>query len=478
MTEGSPIDIKNRCLQVGLQRCKLTATAHSCRQARSRSGMGKLIVVVIIVLVIAGVLLVVGFLPRLERKKELDKMHAETTGAVPIVRTIIARPARETESLTLPGNIGAIQYTTIYARVDGYLRDRMVDIGDHVRAGQLLAVIDTPTIDESLAQVRADLVRARAGVDKANAELKEAIAKQATAQAEVEKGKGNVDYATVTATRWQNLCTRGAVSQQSRDEKVRLLEATTADLKADHANLKAAEAQVVAARSQVDEARANVKAKEAEVKKLEAEQGFQKVLAPFDGIITLRKVDPGALITKGSQSESLELFQMAKIDRLRIYVNAPQRVARYLKQGVQAKINVPEFPERNFVGIVTNVSGALDPNTRTRQTEIQIPNADHALLPGMYGEVNLTGVREEKWIRVPGTTLVTKPEGQFLLLAVNGKAHYQPITIGRDFGDEVEVRVGLSGNEHVAVSPSDDIIEGEAVKEEQLPEPVLKAGPH
>ncbi|HND07707.1 MAG TPA: hypothetical protein PL012_18625, partial [Candidatus Obscuribacter sp.] len=105
-------------------------------------------------------------------------------------------------------------------------------------------------------------------------------------------------------------------------------------------------------------------------------------------------------------------------------------------------------------------------------------NADHALLPGMYGEVNLTGVREEKWIRVPGTTLVTKPEGQFLLLAVDGKAHYQPITIGRDFGDEVEVRVGLSGNEHVAVSPSDDIIEGEPVKEEPLPEPALKAGPN
>ena len=453
---------------------RATPMQSGARRRNSR-GMGRLLVVIIVVLIIAAVLLTIGFLPRVERKKELDKMHAETSGAVPVVRTIIARPARETESLTLPGNIGAIQYTTIYARVDGYLRDRMVDIGDHVKTGQLLARIDTPTIDESLAQARADLARARAGEDKSKAELKESIAKQVTAQAEVEKAKGNVDYATVTATRWQNLAERGAVSFQSRDEKVRLLEAMTADLKASQANLKAAEAQVVASRSQVNETIANVLAKQAEVKRLEAEQGFQRVLAPFDGIITYRKVDPGALITKGSMSESLELFQLAKIDRLRIYVNAPQRVARYLKAGMSAKILVPEFPERNFIGVVTNVSGALDPNTRTRQTEIQIPNPDHALLPGMYGEVNLTGVREEKWIRVPGTTIVTRPDGQYLVIAENGKARYQKVTIGRDFGDEVEIRIGLNGDEHVAVSPNDDIIDGEAVQEIPLSEDKSKS---
>ena len=129
-------------------------------QSRSSRGMGKLIIVIIIVVAVAAILLTVGFLPRMARTKELDKMHTETAGAVPLVRTIIAKPAVETESLTLPGNIGAIQYTTIYARVDGYLRDRMVDIGDHVKTGQLLARIDTPTIDESLAQAKADLDKA------------------------------------------------------------------------------------------------------------------------------------------------------------------------------------------------------------------------------------------------------------------------------------------------------------------------------
>lgn len=438
------------------------------RTARNR-GMGRLLIVIVCVAIIASVLFGIGLLPRIERKKELDKMTAETAGAVPVVHTIIAKPAENTESITLPGNIGAIQYTTIYARVDGYLRDRMVDIGDRVKRGQLLARIDTPTVDEALAQSRADLLRARAGLDKDKAELKEAIAKQATAQADVEKAQGNIDYATVTATRWQNLCARGAVSQQSRDEKVRLLEATTADLKASKANLRAAEAQVVASRSQIAEGKANVTAKEADVRRLEAEQSFQRVLAPFDGIITLRKVDPGALITKGSQSSDLELFQLAKIDRLRIYVSAPQRVARYLHEGVKAQILVPEFPERDFLGVVTNISGGLDPNTRTRQTEIQIDNLDHALLPGMYAEVRLSELRGANWIKVPGTTLITRADGQYLLVIKDGKAQYRKIAIGRDFGDEVEIKEGLAGDEHVAVSPNDDIINNEPVKEIPIP---------
>lgn len=430
--------------------------------------MGKLLIVIGVAAAILVVLLVLGFLPRMERKKDLDKSHQETVGALPVVHTIVAKPADETESIILPGNIGAIQYTTIYARVDGYLKERIVDIGDPVKKGQLIAVIDTPTIDEQLAEARADLLRAVAGVDHAKAQLKEAIAEKDTALANQQKAKSNVDYATVTATRWQNLAIRGAVSLQSRDEKVRFLDTSSAELKAQGADVATASAKIVAAQASVAEAKAEVKAKDAAVKKLVAEQSFQRVLAPFDGIITLRKVDPGALITQGSQSSDLELYQMAKIDRLRVYVSAPQRVARYLRAGQTAEINVPEFPERKFTGVITNVSGALDPSTRTRQTEIQIDNKDHALLPGMYSEIKMSGAREGKWIRVPGTTLVTRPSGQFVVTVADSKAHYQPITIGRDFGNEVEIREGLKGNEHVVVSPNDDLIDNEAVQEEAV----------
>jgi RND family efflux transporter MFP subunit len=408
-------------------------------------------------------LFIAGVVPRIFVSSELKKAHDETVGAVPVVHTVLAAPANATEAITLPGNIQAILYATIYARVDGYLRSRCVDIGDNVKQGQLLAEIDTPTVDEQLNQGKADLVQAQAQVLTAKAQLKEAHAKQDSAQAQVEKGQSDVDFARVTADRWQDLALRGAVSVQSKDEKVRGLNAQTAQLKADQANLKVAVADVKAAAANVQVADAGVVAKLAAVRKVTDEQSFKNVLAPFDGVITARKVDPGALITQGSQTSSLELFQMAKIDRLRIYVSVPQRVSRYLKDGMNADVLVQEWPDRKFIGKVTNVSGALDPNTRTRMTEIQIDNPDHTLLPGMYAEVRISNVREAPWIRVPGTTIVTKPDGQYVVTVIDSKAHYQRVTIGRDFGDEIEIRTGLKGQEQVVISPSDDLREGDKV---------------
>lgn len=429
-------------------------------------GAGKLLLLAVGAVAVLGGLFALGLWPRLEGQQELKRIHQETVGAVPVVQTIQALPADHGESVALPGNIGAIQYTTIYARVDGYLKSRMVDIGDHVKTGQLLAQIDTPTVDEQLMMARAELDKAKAELLSAKAQLLQAQADDKTAIANVDKAKANVDYTTVTAKRYESLCSRGAVSQQNRDEKVRSLETTTAELEAKKADKEAADAKVKAATSQVEAAKAQVASSSADVKRLEYQQGFQKVIAPFDGIITYRKVDPGALITQGSGSTNLELFQMAKIDRLRIYVSVPQRVARYLKNGLKAQVDVPEFPDRKFEGIVTNVSGALDPNTRTRQTEIQMSNPDGALLPGMYAEVKLTAIRETPWIRVAGTCLVAKPEGQFVVIVKDGKAHFQPIVIGRDFGNEVEIRSGLAGHELVIVSPNDDLREGDPVQPE------------
>jgi RND family efflux transporter MFP subunit len=417
-------------------------------------------------IIVVVVLFLVGVLPRIQENKELHQMHDETVGAVPVVHTIMAKPASKTESLTLPGNIGAILYTTIYARVDGYLKQRCVDIGDVVKKGQLLGEIDTPTIDEKLNQAQADLDEAKATLLSTQAQYKEAVAKEEQAKAEVAKGKSNVAYASVTADRWQDLVTRGAVSVQSKDEKVRMLNSTSAQLMSDEANVRVQQATVKAAASQIQVARAGVAAKLANVRRLEAELNFKNVVAPFDGVITARKVDPGALITEGSQTSSLELFQMAKIDRLRIYVSVPQRVARYLRTGMVADVTVQEYPDRLFKGTVTNVSGALDPNTRTRQTEIQIDNPDQALLPGMYGEVKLQALRDTPWIQVPGTTVVTRPDGMYVVAVENGKAHYQRITLGRDFGDQIEVRTGVKDQQQVVISPSDDLRDGDAVQAE------------
>lgn len=421
--------------------------------------------VIVFAVIIVG-LFALGVLPRLAERKELDRMHAETVGSVPVVHTVVAEPAQTTETVALPGNIGAIQYTTIYARIDGYLKSRLVDIGDVVKKGQLLAEIDTPTTNEKVDQGIADLEQAKATFQTASAQLKEAQAKLDSAKAEVLKEESNVDYAALTAERWQDLVARGAVSVQSKDEKVRMLNSQSSQLAASLANEKAAEASVKAAQAQVMVARAAVAAQSANVKRLKAELNFNRVVAPFDGVITARKVDPGALITQGSQTSSLELFQMARIDRLRIYVAVPQRTARYLKPGLTADVIVQEYPDRAFVGKVTNVSGALDPNTRTRQTEIQIDNPDHALLPGMYANIKMTGLRQAEWIRVPGTTIVTRPDGQFVVVVDNNKARFQKVSIGRDFGDEIEIKTGLRGKEVVVVSPSDDLRDGDQVQPE------------
>lgn len=423
--------------------------------------------VVIFLIVLAAIvigLFATGIIPRLAGRAELKKSYEATVGAIPEVQTIISKPASHEESLVMPGNIGAILYTTIYARVDGYLKKRLVDIGDHVKPGQLLAVIDTPTIDDQLAQATADLKKSQAQELSAEAALKQSNAQALSAKAEVAKGQADVDYSTVTAKRWQNLCARGAVSEQSRDEKVRYLGTSTAQLEAYKEQYQAAQAAVKAAESNVQAAKAQVVAMKADVARLTAQQGFQKVYAPFEGVITLRKVDPGALITQGSTTSNTELYQMAQLDKLRIYVSVPQRVSRYLKPGMKANILVSEYPERKFSGVVTNVSGALDPNTRTRQTEIHMNNPDHALLPGMYADVQIIGVREAPWIRVAGTCLVARPDGQFVVTVVDGKARFQKVTIGRDFGSEVEIVTGLSGNEQVIVSPNDDLRDGDPVK--------------
>lgn len=421
----------------------------------------------LVVLIVIGVIVVfflLGLLPRLMRNMELAKMYEQTKGAVRTVHTVVAPPAPFEETGLLPGSIDAIQYISIYARVDGYLKRRLVDIGEKVKAGQLLAEIDTPTVDSEVAEAKASFVRAQAGLVSAKSVLQESLAKLTAAKAQVDRAKADEDYANITANRWKAMAAKGAVSLQSRDEKVRAYLANVATLSATQADEKASEEAVATARSQVNVAKAEVAAKQADLDVLLAKQSFKYVRAPFDGTITLRKVDPGALITSGSSSSNLELFQIAKIEKLRIYVNVPQTFARYLKAGQDAHVLVPEYPERTFEGRISNISDALNPGTRTRQTEVRIENLDHALLPGMYAQVRIKAERTDPWIRVPGTALVPLSNGLFVVVVENNKAHFQKVVIGRDFGDEVEIKAGLKPRAVVIVSPPVDLQEGEPVQ--------------
>lgn len=431
---------------------------------RSQRGKGG---VLILLLVLAGIfvaLFIFGLLPRLTNQKELDAAHKITSGAVPVVQVEIAKKAPFKEQGDLPGNISAIQYVTINARVDGYLKSRLVDIGDWVKTGQLLAEIDTPTIDQELNQAKADLAEATAQLESARAKWKQAIANDVASTATIERSQANEDFAKLTADRWVTMAGKGAVSLQSRDERVRQYKDATASLKVSVAQEKASQAAVTSAVSDVDVAKAMVTAKRASVSRLTAEQNFKKVVAPFDGVITLRKVDAGELITSGSAMPTTELFQMAKIDQLRIYINVPQTFTRFLKQGQKAAVVVPELPERVFEGTISNIAGALDPSTRTRQTEVRIENKDHALLPGMYARVKITIDRPEEWITIPGTALVPKNDGTYVAVVTDNVVHFRKIAIGRDFGDSVEIKRGLSGGEQVVLSPPVDLVDGEKVE--------------
>ncbi len=431
---------------------------------RKPHGKGGFIVILLVVVAIFVALFLIGFLPRIANKKDLEKEHEATAGAVPIVQTTIARRAPLKEQGNLPGNISAIQYVTINARVDGYLKSRLVDIGDWVKKGQLLAEIDTPTIDEQLNQAKADLAEAEAQLASAQAKLKEAIARDVASKASIQKAQANEEFTHITSDRWVAMAQKGAVSLQSRDERVRQYKDAVAQLQESIAQEKASQASVKSAEAEVEVAKALVVARTANVARISAEQNFKRVVAPFDGVITLRKVDPGALISSGSQMPTLELFQLAKIDELRIYVNVPQTFARFLSNGQKAEVFVPEMPDKVFQGTVTNIAGALDPSTRTRQTEVRIDNQSHELLPGMYAQVRVTVKRPEEWITVPGTALVPKTDGTYVAIVKNDTAQFVKIEIGRDFGDSVEVKRGLSGGESVILSPPVDLVDGEKVK--------------
>jgi len=429
-----------------------------------RSTAGRMMGFLLVLGCIIAVLFVIGLIPKLMEKRDLANKAIQLGSAIPVVQTVVVTPAPFEESATFPSNIGAMQYATIYARVDGYLKSRVVDIGDHVKSGQLLAEIDTPTVDEEIAQAKADVAEARAQLVSAQANLKEARAKDQTAEAMVKRAEADQSFAAVTADRWVNMASRGAVSLQSRDEKNRALAAQNASLEATKAQKRAADQAVAAAEAQVSVSRAGVAAKLAALARYQAQQSFKYVRAPFEGVITARKVDPGDLITAGSQTQNTELFQMAKLDILRIYVNGPKAISRYLEPGQAAELFVTGFPERTFKGTVTNVSGALDPQTRTRQTEVKIANPVHILLPGMYAQVKLTVHRPEAWVRVPSNAVIPRGSDLAVVVVKDGKAHYQKVVLGRDFGDELEIKAGLEGNETVVLSPEDDLREGDRVK--------------
>ena len=354
-----------------------------------------------------------GYIPLKKRDAVIvDLAHERGREALPRVEVVQVTPSSSKSELLLPGNIQAVTEAPILARSDGYIKRRLVDIGDRVQSGQILAEIEAPELDQQVRQAQANLQQSQAA-------LTQALANRV-------QGKANADLARVTAERWGKLAERGAVSKQENDQY-------QAQSQAQAANVDALEQAVAAARS-------NIAAADANLSRLNEIQGYRVVQRRSGAWSHARNVDVGALVNAGSTM----LYRIAQTRILRTYVNAPQSNADSIHAGQPAQLTVSNRPGRLFAGTVTRTADSLDPNTRTMLVEVQVPNSDGALLPGMYAQVDLTSPRANPPLLLPGDALIVRSEGaQVALVRPDHIVHFQKIRVGRDYGDKLEVLSGL-----------------------------------
>ena len=430
---------------------------------KSRTGWGLLIGAALL-----AVLVVIGIVPRVRQNAELVAASTAPDAGIVQVSMIAPKRADGPIDLVLPSNIQAIEEAAIYARTNGYVRERYVDIGDRVAAGKVLAQIDTPELDQELSQARAALAQTRSGLAQARASFTQAQANLNQARAGLEQSKANETFASVTSDRFSKLERDELVAHQDADEKRTALAAARATTAVSQANVEAMQANLGALEASVEAARANVAASEANVQRLMALQSFQKVEAPFAGIITARGTDRGALITSGSGSGANPLFRVAHVENLRIFVNVPQTFVRSIVPGQEVRVLVPEYPQRAFVGKIASTAGALDSTSRTLLTEVRLRNDDRALMPGMYAQVKFSLAPVDAMWLVPATTLLARSSGpQVVDVRRDGTVHYLAVQLGRDLGNSVEIVAGLSGSERLVVSPPDGLKEGMRVAAEE-----------
>jgi multidrug efflux pump subunit AcrA (membrane-fusion protein) len=376
----------------------------------------------------------------------------------------VVRPSSEAvqSELVLPAEVQAYQTTAIHARIGGYLKSWKVDRGARVTAGQVLAEIDAPEFDQQLRQSRSELDEGRAALAQARAERDQALANLTSTRAEVLKADANLELALKTMDRFKNLEEKWAASRQQYDETVRNHEASKAELAAAKANVGSFEAAVATREAAIRTAEARVNSLLANVHRLEELEGFKTLTAPFDGIITRRGLDVGALVpTDGSR----ELFTIAQDDTLRVTANVPQAYAAMVHEGQKAEVLAREFTDRILTAKVARTAGSIDTGARTLTIELELPNAEHTLLPGAFTQIRFEVQNKETMLRIPTSTLrFTRTGTQVVIVDKEQKLQPLPVKLGRDYGTSVEVLTGLKGGEELVVNPTDSMATGEQVK--------------
>jgi multidrug efflux system membrane fusion protein len=371
------------------------------------------VAILLVILVIEGAISLHG---RNQQSNQTNQAQSAGAHAVRVVK-----PTRSPASFefSLPGAAEALTQATLYARVNGYLKTRLVDIGDRVHAGQLLAVIDAPDLDAQLNQARGQLEQYHAALE----------------------------IADVTYQREKRLLEQKVVSQQEHDQAL----------------------------ATFNQAQANVKAAEANVQNLTAQQGFEKITAPFDGVITARFLNDGALIAIGGTTTAPSIFTLSQIDVLRVFIYVPQVYVANVQPDQPVEVTAVEYPQKVFRGLVTRVADALDPTARTERVEIQLPSEGGKLLPGMYLSIKFTVQQPEPALIVPADTVDIRREGpRVLIVDANQLVEFRQVKLGRDFGKTIEILSGLDGSENLVVNPSSNFVNGEKV---QVAKPDSTTGP-
>jgi len=384
---------------------KVQAERQAQEPHASPASVSKALVVAAVILL---VLIVSGAATILSRHYD-DKVLAKATeaAAIPSVAVVHPKAEKADDEIILPGTLQAFEESPIYARTSGYLVKWYKDIGSRVKEGELLAKIDTPEVDQELSQARAS---------------RQQIAAQ-------------LQLAKISADRWENLRKSDSVSQQEADQET----------------------------SGYQQAKANLEAADANVRRLEQLESFKNVYAPFSGVLTRRNVDPGALINAGAGGR--ELFDIARLDTLRVFVAVPQAYVPSIKVDQEAVITLQEFPGQNFKGKVARTSESIDPATRTLNTEIDVPNPDGRLLPGSFGQIHFAVPDNVNKVTIPVNTMLFRQEGPRVgVVDQNGIVHLRPISIGRDFGSTLEILGGVDSNEQIIINPSDSLEDGQKVQ--------------
>jgi RND family efflux transporter MFP subunit len=376
----------------------------------------RVVAIGLVSLAVIGAAFVIGYLPRHKAKAELvAETKVESAGNLR-VQVFTPKAKSSDRAMTLPASVQALEEAVIYPRASGYIKTWKVDIGDAVKEGQLLADIDTPEVEQQLAQAKAQLAQAEAALVQA---------------------KANKGYSETNLQRLSALAPKGVTSQQE---------------------LEKAQAQSVVDLSSVEVAQANVEAQKANIGRIQQQLGFSRVTAPFAGTINQRNIERGTLV-----STSTPLFRLSQTDTVRVFIQMPQDVAPSVKVDAPAQVSVREFPGRTFEGKVARTAAALDPSSRTMQTEIRVPNEKHELLAGMYAQVAVTLPSPHRVWELPATAVLTDAGGVRVAIVENGKIHMSKVSVERDNGATMDISSGITDTDKIVKLGTAELFEGRAV---------------